>query len=718
MAVQLFGNPYQLQGSQQNLQGSTPALQGSMPVLQGGSPVVQAAPQPKPVIPAARPAAPKPVVRAATPAPKQTASPWQIAPQYTPYVGTRASRINPGVLEFFNPENNMGFSNERDVLNHILTRTGQNLQSLEQLKGSPVSVFGGAQGLETYQDPNQSMAESFGRAGIGYDEYLKYLEAQSGLSEVEKNEIKKSLGIDTLEASVFAPPSKSTEQLYNDAYGMAGLAELKTQIKAKMDELNSRQSAYTSKAGDINENPFLSEASRIGRIKRLDDRRLADVGNLENEVNSLKDLYNAGVNEVNALVTRQSTDFVNNRTLDQQKLSYLLSKVEEQIGAKQAAKTAENYKYLPDYLKAKAKSQKPDTIGSNETGYYRWNPDTATFEQVIAPQITPNFQTNPVTGELFDTKTGRPGGAGVGGLNFSQNAPAGGFRTDRHNNPTAFTTDIAKQAGLREGVDYVVGDPFPNNPNLRTAKLLGDPIAQTIQVIDRIGFYTQGGQQRWTHTAIPQSQWNAMSYDQKAQVVAQMYQKEGGTGVLVGGGGNDIVATLAQQVMQNPALLQSLPSAQQTAVIARLAQMGAQVPGKPLSAEASKLAGIVQTLPNEIEQLKNAFRSDYKGSLVGITTGTNRELVKLLDQVADKVGRLRSGGAINKDEETRFKRQIASFMDIPFGNANNAIAALDGVLAEARTVAQGIQPGSQPGVQMPSGYPASNVNLSDLNFAF
>jgi len=34
------------------------------------------------------------------------------------------------------------------------------------------------------------------------------------------------------------------------------------------------------------------------------------------------------------------------------------------------------------------------------------------------------------------------------------------MRTDRHNNPVAMTTDVAKTLGLVEGVDYTVGDPF------------------------------------------------------------------------------------------------------------------------------------------------------------------------------------------------------------------------------------------------------------------
>lgn len=105
-----------------------------------------------------------------------------------------------------------------------------------------------------------------------------------------------------------------------------------------------------------------------------------------------------------------------------------------------------------------------------------------------------------------------------------------GMRTDRHNNPTAFTTDIAKLAGLKEDVDYTKGDPFSGG-KYHTAKLLGDPIATTIKVIDRIGFKTSSGGNRWTYTdQIPGTKnWKNLSYEQKKNVVAQMYKHEGGT---------------------------------------------------------------------------------------------------------------------------------------------------------------------------------------------
>lgn len=108
------------------------------------------------------------------------------------------------------------------------------------------------------------------------------------------------------------------------------------------------------------------------------------------------------------------------------------------------------------------------------------------------------------------------------------------FRTDRNNNPAAFTTDIAREAGLVLGTDYEQGDPFVvpvrGMPpiTLYTAKLLGDPIALTIHVIDKIGYYTNTGIERWTYIALPKFVWDSLTPELKKAVIGFHYQHEGG----------------------------------------------------------------------------------------------------------------------------------------------------------------------------------------------
>lgn len=111
----------------------------------------------------------------------------------------------------------------------------------------------------------------------------------------------------------------------------------------------------------------------------------------------------------------------------------------------------------------------------------------------------------------------------------------GNMRTERNNNPTAMTTDVAKSLGLVEWVDYVKWDPFVSwSGTLYTAKLLWDPIETTIKAFDKAvskwinAFYTQWGKQRWTHTAMSNDQWKKLSNEEKRNVVLSMLQREWG----------------------------------------------------------------------------------------------------------------------------------------------------------------------------------------------
>lgn len=103
------------------------------------------------------------------------------------------------------------------------------------------------------------------------------------------------------------------------------------------------------------------------------------------------------------------------------------------------------------------------------------------------------------------------------------------FRTDRNNNPVAFTTDIAKQAGLILGTDYAQGDPFTaDGATYYTAKLLGDPLKLTITVIDKITFYNKTGRQRWIYIGIPPFIWKKLDLSDRIEIVYFMYRHEGG----------------------------------------------------------------------------------------------------------------------------------------------------------------------------------------------
>ena len=104
-------------------------------------------------------------------------------------------------------------------------------------------------------------------------------------------------------------------------------------------------------------------------------------------------------------------------------------------------------------------------------------------------------------------------------------------RADRNRNPAAITTDVAKDGGLVEGVDYQTGDPFTvGTRTYWTAHLLGDPVALTIRVIDKAGFQTHSGGPRWSYIDLPNSIWAKLDTDDKARIIGRMYlHHEGGT---------------------------------------------------------------------------------------------------------------------------------------------------------------------------------------------
>lgn len=104
------------------------------------------------------------------------------------------------------------------------------------------------------------------------------------------------------------------------------------------------------------------------------------------------------------------------------------------------------------------------------------------------------------------------------------------FRTDRNNNPTAVTTDVAK-LGLEENIEFVQGESFVSDGHeYYTAKLIGDPIKLTLELINKIGFYTfTGGHPRWNYIAIPNFVWAGLLDVEKIQVIQFMYHREGGT---------------------------------------------------------------------------------------------------------------------------------------------------------------------------------------------
>ncbi|MGE0126674.1 MAG: hypothetical protein AB7U82_01120 [Blastocatellales bacterium] len=439
MQVQLFGDPFNLQGNSQQLQGgynpqqtgnpqavgvaprgdapvfyrpdkNNPALYTSsgQPVnyeqylAQGGRPdwgnVIygpvpgMAAPRPaaQPVAPRGTAPAQKPAAQSVSqpvpqPRPVQQVDPTGlVGSAFGQYIGARPSPSNPGVAEFFRKDTNQALTADQLFAYASSLGYGQ-ISSFEQLKAnaSAPEQDGMSGGVV---DPNEALASAAGLANTSFDDYLKIVAGQTGLTETERQSIRDSLGIDVLESEVYAKPSKTTEQIYMDAFNVAGLADIKKQFQTIQEQINEKQRQLNERLATIGENPWLSEGSRIGRVAREKEYFEGTIKNLTEQANQLADLYNQGLTEVNNVVTRYTDDFNTTREIAAGKLAYLIQKAGEIEGQKQSEKLSGAYQYLPAYLTAKARAQEPKTIGTVETGVLQWDPAEGKFIQITQPQ--------------------------------------------------------------------------------------------------------------------------------------------------------------------------------------------------------------------------------------------------------------------------------------------------------------------------------------------
>lgn len=168
-------------------------------------------------------------------------------------------------------------------------------------------------------------------------------------------------------SNLTAAPTKSETDLYNDAYSAAGLDTLQNTI-------TSRQSDLADAQNKINDNPWLDEASRVGRNNTVTTLANADIKNYQTEyANKLKEVQN--------LVTREVADNTAGTTANKAKLAAL--EAQAKALATEAATTT------------KTQNAAPKTVKGASGATYQWNATTQTFDQILPGKGT--TPTSPAT---------------------------------------------------------------------------------------------------------------------------------------------------------------------------------------------------------------------------------------------------------------------------------------------------------------------------------
>lgn len=128
---------------------------------------------------------------------------------------------------------------------------------------------------------------------------------------------------------------------------------------------------------------------------------------------------------------------------------------------------------------------------------------------------------------------------------------------------------------------------------------------------------------------------------------------------------------------------------------------------KGLSAEAAIKLSTVESLERELGTIQSRLTGDgeapigglaFRMRAAGAVSGYDASLTKSVKNAADLLGRLRSQGAISKNEEARFKDLILSWKDMIRGDPQAVRDSIASLRQEARGISSRIQPnGSQPG---------------------
>ena len=183
-----------------------------------------------------------------------------------------------------------------------------------------------------------------------------------------------------LEESAFAKPAKTYAEVKKDVYTDLGIDTVAS--KTKITDIDAK----IAKAKDdlitaemqITENPWLSEAGRVGRIKTLYDLAEKTISNLVDQRKLAWDEFTYYEDRADKAAIRILAEEETGRKLAKEELDYLQGLI-------------------------KGEKVEPKTFGTAETGYYVWEKDKDgkwTTKQVIQPKADKG------TPQLKQTDTG------------------------------------------------------------------------------------------------------------------------------------------------------------------------------------------------------------------------------------------------------------------------------------------------------------------------
>jgi hypothetical protein len=161
-----------------------------------------------------------------------------------------------------------------------------------------------------------------------------------------------------LEGVVLSPPPTldfDYQQKWNQLYDDSKLIEKKNEVSALDETIEKKIQERDDKLFEVDDNAWLSEASRVGRRRRVNEHASLLIGNYEDKRKRFADEYNQGVEELKQRFGFAEKDYLNQKTAADQKTNDLFAFLSE-LDASTASALPVNYvegifkqKGLPDW---------------------------------------------------------------------------------------------------------------------------------------------------------------------------------------------------------------------------------------------------------------------------------------------------------------------------------------------------------------------------------
>lgn len=241
----------------------------------------------------------------------------------------------------------------RNAVNNPLQTTIDGASPIPEPTVTPTPGGGAATSVPGAPNVRTSnLAELAAAAGLSLAEYQQLLADESLATGEQINEIREDLNIPGLITDAFKRPKKSSLEMYRELYDELGLRDIKDRIAEVDERLNSRREDLVEAAGEVKNNPWLSQGSRTGRLRILNELATADISNILDERQQYLDIYDDGIGKIERQVGFALSDRAESRQLTVDELNFMLGEAERQQGVLERSNLTEGLRNVPEFLTA------------------------------------------------------------------------------------------------------------------------------------------------------------------------------------------------------------------------------------------------------------------------------------------------------------------------------------------------------------------------------